>query len=167
MTALGMRLALSRLKRTHNITVAPVTIPFSPPTQYAQVLSGYAATTLDVDLQHQKFRPYVFGAVHRQNTPPLYYKHNTTAAEVGTIDSLSYDTHGALLITATVNDPLARRANAFSVGCTVLDYEIVNADSPDFHALIKRATIERNFADRYPGKSPRHRYQPPRCCSDG
>ena len=138
MTALGMRIALSRLRKARGITVAPVTIPFSPPTQYAQILSGYADTTTR-DLQHQKFLGWAFGNIKLQDPPPLYFKHQSR--EVGIIDSLSYDDHGALLITATVNDPLARRANAFSVGCTVVQYELVNTDTPDFFALIKHAAL--------------------------
>lgn len=136
-----MRLALSRLRKSHGVTVHPVTIPFTSHTQYAQILSGYAATTTR-DLQHQKFRGWAFGNISRQTKPPLYYKHDQTR-EVGTIDSLTYDQNGALHITATVIDALARRANAFSVGCSVIDYEIINPTSPDdFHALIKQATLD-------------------------
>jgi phage head maturation protease len=41
-----------------------------------------------------------------------------------------------------VTDPIARRCNAFSVGVTVRDeYEIINADRPDFYALIKYAEL--------------------------
>lgn len=140
MTALGMRYQLSRLQRAHGVTVHPVTIQLAQPTDRAQVLSGYAATTTR-DLQHQQFGGWAFGAVHRYAPPPLYYKHDQMR-EVGTIDSLSYDAAGALLITATVPDPLARRANAFSVGATVVDYELVNADTPNFHALIRNATLD-------------------------
>jgi len=134
-----MRVELARLRRTHNIALHPVTVPMMPPTDRSQILSGYAAT-LDVDLARQRFRPYAFGPVHRRDPPPLYYKHDTTR-EVGTIDQLGYDAHGALTITATVTCPLARRCNAFSVSCTVRDYEIVNSDKPDFYALIKSASL--------------------------
>ena len=105
MTALGMRLALRRLRKSHGIaTPHPVTIPFTLlPTARAQVLSGYAATR-DTDLQRQQFWGWAFGAVHRYAPPPLYYKHDQSRGEVGTIDSLSYDDHGALQITATVTD---------------------------------------------------------------
>jgi hypothetical protein len=51
MTALGMRLALSRLRKSHGLPVVhPITIPFAPPTQYSQIISG-RASTLDIDLQ--------------------------------------------------------------------------------------------------------------------
>jgi len=141
-TALGMRVKLARLKQAHNITtVAPVTITPTQPTSHAQILTGYAST-LDIDLTRQKFRPYAFGNIRLKDPPPLYYKHNIAAGEVGTIQSLTYDDHGALLVRCRVTDPIARRCNAFSVGVTVRDeYEIINADRPDFYALIKYAEL--------------------------
>jgi len=139
-SALSMRVELARLRRTHNITVAPVTIALSPPTGRAQILHGLASTT-DIDLQHTKLRGWAFGAVHRQPPPRLLYKHDATR-EVGTIDHLAYDASGALMITATVTCPLARRCNAFSIGANVRDYEIINADTPGFYALIRQATLD-------------------------
>ena len=106
-----------------------------------------------------------FWAVHRHAVPRLHYKHDQTR-EVGTIDSLSYDDHGALTITATVTDPLARRANAFCVGCTVVDYELINAETPDFYALIRQATLDEiSLTDTQPIR--RHRHAPSRCMCDG
>ena len=142
MTALGMRLKLDRLRRHHGHQLKPVTVPLAQPTTRAQVLSGNA-TTVTVDLQRQKFRGWCFGAIHRQPFPPLYFKHQPSSGEVGTIDRLEYDSDGALVITVTVTCPLARRANAFSIGCTVGNFEILDAASPhDFHALITAALID-------------------------
>jgi len=50
-------------------------------------------------------------------------------------------TKGNLKISAEVDHPLAKRCGAFSVAGSVLDYEIVNPDSADFFALIKRSEI--------------------------
>ena len=141
MTALAMRLKLERLRRHHGHQLQPVTVPLAQPTARAQVLTGRASTT-DVDLQRQRFRGWAFGAIHRQPYPLLYFKHDTGRGEVGTITNLEYDSGGNLIITATVTCPLARRANAFSIGCTVRDFEILDAASPDdFHALIRRAEL--------------------------
>jgi hypothetical protein len=46
-----------------------------------------------------------------------------------------------LRISAEVTHELARRANAFSVGARVLEYEIRDADSANFHGLITQAEI--------------------------
>jgi hypothetical protein len=45
------------------------------------------------------------------------------------------------LVRCTVTNELARRGNAFSIGATVRDYEIVNADRRDFYGLIKAAEL--------------------------
>ena len=142
MTALGMRLALSRLRKSHGIaTPEPVTIPFTPPTERAQVLTGHATTTT-VDLQRQRFRGWCFGALNRQPYPPLYFKHQSERGEVGAITNLEYDFDGALVVVVVATDPIARRANAFSVGATVKRFEIMDPASPDYHAIITEAWIE-------------------------
>jgi hypothetical protein len=141
MTALMMRAKLAQLKRAHAVTTLAVTVPLSPHTEYSQVLSG-RATTLDLDLARQKFRGWAFGNIALQDLPPLYYKHDASR-EVGNVTSLAYDKEGALTIVARVDDPIARRCNSFSVGATVLEYSILDADSPSgFHAIIRRARIE-------------------------
>ena len=48
-----------------------------------------------------------------------------------------------------VDHPAALRAPAFSVAIKVVDYEIRDADSPDFFALITRAELtELSITDR-------------------
>ena len=66
----------------------------------------------------------------------------TRSRDVGTINSLDYDKDGALTIRGTVTDPIARRCNAFSVGATVRDFELVNASTSEFYALIKHASLD-------------------------
>ena len=41
-----------------------------------------------------------------------------------------------------MTDPVARRCNAWSVACTVVDYEIIDAATPDFYSLIKSARLD-------------------------
>ena len=79
----------------------------------------------------------------------------TRSRDVGTINSLDYDKDGALTIRGTVTDPIARRCNAFSVGATVRDFELVNASTSEFYALIKHASLDEIVPDRYAHKPAR------------
>jgi Caudovirus prohead serine protease len=115
----------------------PVAVPLAGPTDGPMVLSGFASTT-DVDLTRMRFAPRAFPLAGEP--VPLLWKHNPHEI-AGTVDSLSYDAHGNLKVVATVDHPLVRRAGAFSVGARVLDYEIRDAGTPDFHALVTRAEI--------------------------
>lgn len=141
-SALEMRVKLDRLRRHHSLAApTPVTVPLSAPTERAQVLTGRATTTT-IDLQRQCFRGWCFGAIHRC-TYPLYFKHITgSGKDVGTIDRLDYDAHGAVIVTATVTDPTARRAGAFSIGVSVRRFQIQNEASPEYFALITEAVID-------------------------
>jgi hypothetical protein len=58
----------------------------------------------------------------------------------GTIQQLDYDQR-TLRIRWRVEDAQARRMPAFSVGLRLLDGELIGADGPGFHGLLKRAEI--------------------------
>ena len=139
--ALEMKLALHRLHRKHGIAPDIFMVPLTAPTAHPTVLTGYASTT-DIDLTRMKFRAYAFGypLLFKHGLPPLHLKHDESKT-VGTIDALSYDDRGQLLIRATVTHEQARRAGAFSVGARVLDYELRDIDTPDFHALVTSAEV--------------------------
>ena len=140
MTALEMRVRISRLMRRHSVVSDPLSIPLAPPTDHAQVLEGYASTT-DLDLDRVKIRPYAFGwPLLIREMPPLYHKHDASQV-AGEIEDLSYDDRGNLLVRARVDHPQARRCGAFSIGATVVAYEMKNADRPDFFALITQADL--------------------------
>ena len=148
MSALEMRLKLDRLRRHHNIELKPVSIPLSAPTERAQVLSGGPASTT-VDLQRQKFHGFCFGAIHKPPFPPIYFRHQQERGEVGQITNLQYDTGGNLIVTATVNDPIARRANAWSIGISVRSFEIMDADSPSYSRHYFIGVNRRNQFSQY------------------
>jgi hypothetical protein len=136
-----MQLQTRRLMRRHGIEPDIVLIPMTEPTELPQILEGLAATT-QVDLQRNRFRPYAFVWSPDVRSVRLLFKHK--AAEVaGTIDHLAYDDAGQLLIRCTVTHPEARRCNAFSVGASIIEYSIEDADNPDcFHALIRQARVD-------------------------
>lgn len=73
--------------------------------------------------------------------PPLLYKHDPEQVD-GTIANLDYEDRGQVRIVADVNHELARRCNAFSICAAIIQYEIRNADSADFFALITKAKID-------------------------
>ena len=139
--ALAMRVQIKRLCVQHRVQPEPIKIPLSNPTDHPMVLEGYASTD-DLDLDRTKMRPYCFGYPLPKScrAVPLLYKHDPTQV-AGTIDELAYDELGNLQIWCTVTHPLAKRCGAFSIRATVNEYEICDADSPDFYAIIKSATL--------------------------
>ena len=144
--AMQMQLQLKTLMRKHGITPKPILVPLSPPPAVddcAIDITGYASTT-DVDLSRQKFRAYAFSNLclylKGYALPKLLYRHDESQI-AGTIESLSYDDRGSLKIRAEVRHAQAARCNAFSVGARFLEYEIVDADNKNFHALIRSAEI--------------------------
>jgi hypothetical protein len=88
-----------------------------------------------------RFRAFAFPLPPDVRSIPLLYKHRAEVV-AGTVDHLEYSHDGSLFIRATVTHELARRCQAFSVGASILDYEIVNPDSTDFYGLIKAARID-------------------------
>ena len=141
---LELQLRIKRLMRQHGIeqTVWDLChVPMVASVEQPQILTGYASTT-HLDRSRMRFRAYAFRfPLARKSAPvPLYYKHREDE-RVGRIDALEYDAAGQLLIRCTVTHELARRCAAFSVGATVREYQIVNAERPDFHALISVAEL--------------------------
>jgi hypothetical protein len=132
--ALRMRIELARLQEKHRLSFSAVELALADPVPYPVIVSGFASTA-DIDLQRTKFRPH---ALWWHSLPPLYLAHDETTP-VGTVDNLEYDQRGRLSVTATVTHDAAKRCNGFSVGARVLEYEIRNADSADYYAVVTRA----------------------------
>jgi phage head maturation protease len=110
------------------------------------------ASTTNLDLSRQKFRAYAFNnpclLIRDYAVPKLLFKHDESQI-AGVINSLSYDNRGNLRIRAEVTHPLAARCNAFSIGARILEYEIVDGDNENFHALISNAEVtEVSLTDR-------------------
>ena len=142
--AMQMQLELSALMRRHGFAPRPSAVALSAPLDHIVDVVGYAATT-DIDFTRQRFRAYAFNnlclTLKGYPLPPLHYKHDESRI-VGEIISLKYDDRGQLRISARVDDPTARRANAFSIGARILAYEIRDADSAEnVHALISAAEL--------------------------
>jgi hypothetical protein len=141
--ALKMQMELKALMRRHGYEAKQQNVALSAPVDGPLDLSGLASTT-DIDLSRQRFKPYAFNnpaiALKHYPLPKLLYKHRENDI-AGKIHRLGYDDHGNLSIIAEADHALAKRCNAFSIGATVLEYEIRDADTPDFHALITKAEI--------------------------
>ena len=91
---------------------------------------------------HEQIRPLAFGL---NPTPiiPLCYKHGEAC---GRVRLLTYK-DGALWCEVETPHPEAKRCGAFSISARVDDYTLMDADCPDFYAVItgRRA---RDFTDR-------------------
>jgi hypothetical protein len=136
--ALKMKLELSRLASQHGVMSTPITILPSGPVDYPVILGGYASTT-DIDGERMKFRRLAFNNpffwLSGYKLPPLLYKHDPEQI-AGEIESLTYDKAGNLKIRAHVTHEKAARCNAFSVRAKILEYELIDTDSKNFHALV-------------------------------
>jgi hypothetical protein len=141
--AFKLRYQLAALAQRHKTrAITPVHVPMSAPCDEPMILEDIAASAVTVDLQKMRFRPFAFGLplTSWDKQPKLLYRHGV---EAGKILALSYDAAGSLRARVEVDHVEARRCNAFSVGVTVLSYEIVNEDSADgFHALVTRASLD-------------------------
>ena len=139
--ALAMRLKLKRLCVQHRVEPEPCTIALSDPSPHDMVLCGFASTD-DLDLDRVKMRPYAFGYPLRRQyrDVPLLYKHDPKQV-AGKIEDLEYDECGNLCVWAVVTHELAKRCGAFSIRAVVNEYEIKDADSPDFYAIINSAEL--------------------------
>ena len=140
--ALEMRQALAQLCKRHNVQQPPARpLPLGDLWATPVIHEGWG-TTCTTDQQRMQFAPYCFGRPLPSRMPPLHLRHDETRT-VGTVDALAYDDDGQLLVACTVHDIRARAMPAFSVGATVLAYEIRNAASPaNFHAYITAARLE-------------------------
>lgn len=138
--ALRMRYQLQLLRQRHRIAPPDTSlVPYAPATDGPMVLHGFAATA-DVDHDRQRLPPFCLSWLPSQ-LPPLLFKHDASVI-AGKIDHLEYTRDGNLAISATVDHHIARRCNHFSVGITVNAFEMVDADSPDFHAAILQARLD-------------------------
>jgi hypothetical protein len=138
--ALRMKYQLQKLRERHCVAAPHVhRIPYTPATDHPMVLTGLAATK-HIDLDRQLLQPYALAWLTFK-LPPLLFRHDEHQV-AGTIDHLEYNTDGALAIVATVEHCIARRASCFSVGITVNEFELVDAERPDFHAVIKQAWLD-------------------------
>lgn len=154
-----MRVCIKRLMREHRVVADPVSIPLTPPVPHPIIVEGFASTP-DVDSDRTKIRPHALTFLPWR-LPPLLWKHDP-AQVAGTIDELQYDDRGNLTIRATVDHPEARRAGAFSIGAKVLDYVILNGDTPNFSAVIKLAELSEISLTDCPANTRavvRHRYR--------
>jgi len=128
----------ARLQAHHRVAMPqPVPLPLAEPVDYPLIVEGLAST-FDFDSARCAIAPYAL-SWPCDPLPPLLYRHNQVA---GKIRELSFDDHGRLRIRAYVDHPEAKRAPAFSIAFTVLQFEIINPDSPTgFHSLVRKGVV--------------------------
>lgn len=163
--AMRMRMQLARLAQQHRLAPQAVMIPLSAPVDGPQILEGYAST-IDVDLERTKFRPFAFCnpslLLKGYKQPPLLYRHDESQP-AGEIQSLAYDDRGNLKIRAHVTHAQAKRCDAFSIRAHINAFELHDTDSPNFFGLVTSAEIiEISLTDTpaNPRALVQHRYRP-------
>lgn len=139
--AFQMRIQLAKLALRHGVVAKPTRIAAEAAASVPVILEGVCASAVQIDSHFQVFRPFAFPlpTFSWDKMPPLRMRHG--AVDVGSILAFSYDRTGSLRVRARVEDRQAAALNAFSICATVHDFEIINQDSRDFHALIRRADI--------------------------
>ena len=139
--ALQMQYRLGRLADRHGVAPAlPSQLALAPPSDRPVIVTGIAAHVGSIDGDRMMFRAFSLAPPLRRPLPPLLYRHDPSQI-AGRIEELTRDADGNLRIRATVDHEQGKRAPAFSVAATIHAYEICNADSPNFYALITSAEI--------------------------
>jgi Caudovirus prohead serine protease len=129
------------LMRRHNVRpIERAPIPLLSPTNAPQIIEGWAATP-DVDADRMSFRRGSLSWPTDLSKLPLLVRHDS-ARIAGRILDLDYDADGRLCVRARVDDPEARRMDAFSIAATVVDSEVRDEDSAWFHFVITKAIVD-------------------------
>jgi hypothetical protein len=135
MSALAMEIAIKRRLRHYGLAQpTPIALPFLPSVDGPQILSGIAVSTT-IDLMRTKFRPF---SVTWPQGVKLNYRHREVA---GKVLELSYTKDGEVKIECEATHSLARRSPCFSVAASVLRWELIDGDKPNFYALVNEAVI--------------------------
>lgn len=139
MTGAGfaMKKELARLARKYGtVTPVPVELELLPECDGEQYLSGYASCPV-IDLERTLF---ALGSLKWSpgQMPPLYHHHVPTP--VGTVTKLEWTATG-LRTSVLTNDPLAKRAPAFSV-CATIHRFVTHDTGPDYYVEVLDARID-------------------------
>ena len=137
MSGLRLQKELRQLAERYGYEPRPSRVALAPSTDGPLTLSGIASTP-DIDAERVSFAPFCFGIP--SPLPPLLYDHDEDQI-AGSVDQLRYDANGRLIVRATVTHPAAKRCGAFSVAAHIDEYEIKDADSFSFHAVVSRARL--------------------------
>jgi hypothetical protein len=150
--ALAMKVALARCAERHG-TLPPESceLPLSDPCPGPLCIRGVAAAT-SIDSQRTAFSPKCFGFKFDLKTIPVLYRHDSSRV-IGTLDEVSYGPRGELIAQATIDDPEAARCPAFSVGATILRYELVDEHLPTAYARVLEARLEEVSITRSPANA--------------
>lgn len=141
--ALQLQMQLAELRRKHG-TPPPAALPPVPPSPRALptsampcIIHGVAAATT-TDATRIRFAKNCF---QWDVLPTILYRH-INGREVGKCLSLRHDSQGRLIISAEITCPIAAACHGLSIGATVLKYEIVNAASWNYFALVHAARAD-------------------------
>jgi hypothetical protein len=138
---LKLRINAARLTERHGgVPAGAASLPLFDPVPGPVCVRGVAAAT-SVDSQRTAFSPGCFGFRFDLKAIAVLYRHDV-ARIVGTLDELTYSPKGDLIAQATIDDPDAARCPAFSVGATIIRYELVDDHLPIAHARVLEARLD-------------------------
>jgi hypothetical protein len=106
----------------------PPTLPLLPAAAPPMILSGVASRALTLDADHIRTAPRAFGPLPLPHTVPLRLDHDEKSS-AGTIEDLTYDADGSLLIVARVTCAKAVNGPAFSVAAIIDEFEVDERDA--------------------------------------
>ena len=139
--ALQMCHRLRQLTDRHGVTAAlPTQLALAPPSDRPVIVTGIAAHVGSIDGDRMMFRPSASRCRFAARCRRCCFRHDPKQV-AGHVNELSHDADGHLRIRATVDLETGQTRPAFSVAATIHAYEICNADSPNFYALITSAEV--------------------------
>ena len=146
---LALNMRLRALMRLHNVRRDTAALALGPPVEASSIrVKGYASTA-DIDLDRHRFRPGCFGTLDAAKIR-LLLKHDPQII-AGTVDEISVDWLGRVLVTCSVDHPVAQRMPGFSVGVSVEKFTIHNADSAGVYGEIEACVLEEVSLTEVPG----------------
>jgi hypothetical protein len=142
--AAKMKRELAELACKHGVAdPIPVVIPATSPPMGDLIVEGLA-TSRERPLDRIAIRPWAIPILpwQRDNPPvKLLYKHDVDQS-AGVIERLEHDDFGRLRIRARVSHPFAKSCGAFSISTRVHRYELRDAETPNFYALVFEGELD-------------------------
>jgi hypothetical protein len=135
--ALRIEIALANLARRHNVTwplPAPPVAPLPACDDYSVHMAGLASDST-IDNARLRFAPHAL-LWHAHHLPELRYRHQPGA--IGRVLELHERSDGLHACLSTT-DRRAMTCAGLSIGATILEWHVVDANTPDFHVVVASA----------------------------
>jgi hypothetical protein len=138
--AIEIRWRLRQLRHKHRLEPEPRSLSLAEAARGPVIIIGIVSTP-DLDHDRMQLLPHACRPLPEPGHVRLLLHHDPTRI-VGRVEQLFYDSTVNLRIRARVEDAAACRMPALSPGLRLLDGELVDADGPQFRAILRRAVID-------------------------